>query len=234
MRISRLFGTKKEHLEQLTVAVIMLLVSVLYLYVTRLFAPDYAFNVWEFIGTWTALVCVWLSRTRNVLCWPWGIISSLTLGWFFATIGLPGQQWLNWGYFVVIQLLAWPHWVFGGRERTELPVTSLSWRGRGVVLVLVVLGTIIIHSSIDTFAPGSAYPWLDALVVAASVLAQYLLGRKKVESWFLWLGPVNLVSIVLFYLSGALTLTALYLAFFVRALLALRTWIRVEKRVSYV
>jgi nicotinamide mononucleotide transporter len=156
-------------------------------------------------------------------------VSSLALGVFFSQIGLPGQQWLNWGYFMIIQLWAWPHWVFGGNKNTELPVTRLNAKERIVTLISIVLGTAIIYTIIDIFVPGSLYPWLDALVVTASVMAQFLLGKKKVESWILWLGPVNLISIVLFFLAGAYTLTALYVAFFIHACFALNTWAKVNK-----
>ncbi len=229
-RAGGLWGTKKDHIEQLKVAVIMLAATSAYVLGSSYVIPDYHFNIYEFTGTWAGLICVWLSRTRNILCWPWGILSSLALGVFFSQIGLPGQQWLNWGYFVIIQLWAWPHWAFGGKQRTELPVTALSWKGRLLTLASIALGTAVIYSLIDIFVPGSSYPWLDALVVTASIVAQYLLGQKKVESWILWLGPVNLISIILFFLTGAYTLTALYVAFFIHAAFALNTWAKVNKK----
>lgn len=222
--ITRLWGTRKEHIEQIRVAGIMFAVTALYEYISIQFVPGYSLNIYEFLGTWSGLVCVWLSRTTNILCWPWGIFSSVMLGIFFSQIGLPGQQWLNWGYFLIIQLWAWPHWAFGGAKKTDLPITVLSWKSRILVLGILVVGTFGIYSLIDVFAPGSFYPWLDALVVASSVVAQFLLGRKKIESWILWLGPVNMVSVGLFFLAGAYTLTALYVAFFIHAVFALRTW----------
>lgn len=145
----------------------------------------------------------------------WNILQSDRTTW---------TQWLNWGYFVIIQLWAWPYWAYGGAHKEELPVTSLSWRNRTTTLFLIIIGTVGVHSLIDVFVPGSSYPWLDALVVVASIIAQFLLGKKKVESWVLWLGPVNLVSITLFFLTGAYTLTALYIAFFIHAGFALKTW----------
>lgn len=222
--ISRLCGTRKEHVEQLKVAAIMFAVTALYEYISIRFVPGYSLNIYEFLGTWSGLVCVWLARTTNILSWPWGIFSSVMLGIFFSQIGLPGQQWLNWGYFLIIQLWAWPHWAFGGKDKTDLPITVMSWRSRLFALGVLILGTLGIYLLIDVFTPGSFHPWLDALVVASSVVAQFLLGRKKVESWVLWLGPVNMVSIALFYLAGAYTLMALYVAFFIHAAFALRTW----------
>jgi nicotinamide mononucleotide transporter len=202
----------------------MLAVTALYEYAATLFVSDYTINWYEFIGTFSGLVCVWLTRTQNVLCWPWGIVSSVAFGYFFRDIGLPGQQWLNWGYFLAVQLWAWPYWVFGGANLTELKVTRLTLRGRMLAVFAVVLGTYATYRLIGYISPGSLYPVLDALVVAASITAQYLLGRKVIESWWLWLGPVNLLSVVLFFAAHAYVAMALYVAFFIHAIFALREW----------
>ncbi|MCB9816436.1 nicotinamide mononucleotide transporter [Candidatus Nomurabacteria bacterium] len=222
--ITRLLGNRTTHKEHLYVVVTMALVTILYELIAAKLIPDFVFSTYEFIGTWAGLVCVWLTRTQNVLCWPWGILSSVMFGFLFAEIGLPGQQWLNWGYFLVIQVWAWPYWVFGGRDHSELKVSRLTRRGWVMVVAVLVVGTYLVYQVIDTFAPGSLYPVLDALVVVASVTAQFLLGRKKIESWWLWLGPVNLISIILFYTAGAYVVMALYVAFFIHAVFALRSW----------
>lgn len=229
--MKKLFGTNREHLEGVKVAVLMLIVTAVYALISSRYLAEYHFNLYEFLGTWTGLVCVWLSRTRNILCWPWGIVSSVLLGVFFMQIGLPGQQWLNWAYFVVIQFWAWPYWAFGGENKEELPVTYLTTKGRLAALISILAGTAVVYFLIDVFVPGSNYPVLDAIVVVSSIVAQFLLGKKKVESWVLWLGPVNLLSIVLFYLTGAYILTALYVAFFVHAVFALSTWAKANQKI---
>lgn len=85
---------------------------------------------------------------------------------------------------------------------------------------------VVIYAAIDWLVPGSVYPGIDAIVVASSITAQYLLGRKVIESWWLWLGPVNMLSIVLFFAAGAYVVTALYVAFLIHAAFALRDWRR--------
>ncbi|MBP9757380.1 MAG: nicotinamide mononucleotide transporter [Candidatus Pacebacteria bacterium] len=220
----KLGGSGAEFGEMVIVAVAMFAVACLYEAISYQFVSDFHINPYELVGTWAGLICVWLTRTQNIWCWPWGLVSSLALGVFFSQIGLPGQQWLNWGYFVIIQLWSWPHWVFGGTNYSELPVTTLSTRGRILWLAVLAAGTYAVYFVIDVLSPGSFHPVIDSLVVSSSVCAQYLLGQKKVESWVLWLGPVNLVSIVLFFLSGAFTVMILYIAFFVHAVVALRTW----------
>jgi nicotinamide riboside transporter PnuC len=143
--IKRLFGDTHAQKEHVLVVVAMLIVTALYEYAAVQIIPDFSVNWYEFVGTWAGLVCVWLTRTQNVLCWPWGIVSSISFGFFFAQIGLPGQQWLNWGYFLVIQMLAWPYWVFGGKGRTTLQISRLSNRGRMITFLCVVFGTFILY-----------------------------------------------------------------------------------------
>jgi nicotinamide mononucleotide transporter len=63
-------------------------------------------------------------------------------------------------------------------------------------------------------------PYLDALPTAGSVAGQFLLGRKLIENWLVWLA-VNLFSIGLFAVKG-LWLTALLYALF--ALLSIAGW----------
>ena len=55
---------------------------------------------------------------------------------------------------------------------------------------------------------------------SVSVLAMVLLSRKKVESWWLWIGPVNVSAIGLYLSTGAYMFAALYVLFLVMAFVA--------------
>jgi nicotinamide mononucleotide transporter len=222
----RLGGTKSEHYENMLVTLAMLAVTLTYEGFSWYLIPDFQFNSFEFIGTWSGLITVWLARTQNILSWPWGIVSAASLGYFFMQIGLSGQQWLNWGYFMAMQIWAWPYWAFGGKGKTVLPVTRLSARGWVLMICALLLGTWLVYTAISLIAPTSHFPILDSVVVASSIVAQLLLGQKKLESWYLWLGPVNVLSVILFVLAGAYVVLALYVAFLVHAFFAIHSWRR--------
>ncbi len=70
---------------------------------------------------------------------------------------------------------------------------------------------------------------VDRRCVAASVLAMVLLSRKKVESWWLWIGPVNVSAIGLYLSTGAYMFAALYVLFLMMAFVGLTRWIRADK-----
>jgi nicotinamide mononucleotide transporter len=72
----------------------------------------------------------------------------------------------------------------------------------------------------DAFAP-----FIDSLILALSVSAQFLLMYRKYESWWFWL-VVNTLSVALFSFRGLWITAALYTAFWINAAVALVRWRR--------
>jgi nicotinamide mononucleotide transporter len=221
------WGNIRDSNETVLVSLAMAIVTMVYTAFSYYVIPDYHHNWYEFVGTWLGLTCVWLTRTRNIQSWPIGIISVLAFGFFFQEINLFGQQWLNWGFFLPISFYCW--WQWKQDYVDDLPITRLSPLRFLLMCAAIGLIALILSYNIQVFVPSSQYPSLDALVVVSSMVAQYLLAKRKIESWFLWLGPVNACSIVLFWLAGAYVATLLYAAFFIHAAIAIVEW---QTRVS--
>ena len=68
-------------------------------------------------------------------------------------------------------------------------------------------------------------PWWDAFPTAASVIGQWLLGRKYVENWLAWI-VVNTVSVGLFAYKGLWLTTLLYGLFIAMSVIGWRAWRR--------
>jgi len=193
---------------------------------TKRFAPDFVPGWVEFGGTMTSLWSVWITQRRNVLALPVGIVSVILMGWFFRDIGLVGQEWLHWGYYLPVQFWAWAQWTRGGEEQTELLVTRLSNPARVLALAGGAIATMALGWLLDAGWDDALYTYWDASIVAASVVAMLLLSRKKVESWWLWILPVNVSAIGLYLATGAYMFAALYGLFLVMAFVGLARWIR--------
>ena len=66
-------------------------------------------------------------------------------------------------------------------------------------------------------------PWWDAFPTALSIVATFLLGRKYIENWPLWI-VVNIVGMALFAYKGLWLTVVLYGVFAVMALIGWRAW----------
>ena len=220
------FGRRWEHRQAAIAATGSLLACTLYWLGTKRFAPDVVPGWVEFGGTMTSLWSVWITQRRNVLALPVGIVSVILMGWFFRDIGLVGQEWLHWGYYLPVQFWAWAQWTRGGEEQTELLVTRLSNPARVLALAGGAIATMALGWLLDAGWDDALYTYWDASIVAASVVAMLLLSRKKVESWWLWILPVNVSAIGLYLATGAYMFAALYGLFLIMAFVGLARWIR--------
>lgn len=220
------FGRGWEHRQALIAGVWSFFICAVYWAATLWFAPEVTPGPVEFVGTATSLWSVWITQKRNVLALPIGIVSVGLMGWFFLGIGLIGQMLLHWIYYIPVQFWAWREWTRGGDNGTELIVTRLTSRMR--LLVVVALGSFtwvfgwLLESGWET----ALYTYWDASIVAASVVAMVLLSKKKVESWWLWIGPVNIFAIGLYLATGAYMFAALYMLFLMMAVVGLARWNR--------
>ena len=222
------FGRPWEHRQAAVAAVGSFVACWLYWLGTKTWAPEVTPGVVEFAGTATSLWSVWITQRRNVLALPVGIISVVLMGWFFRDIGLIGQTWLHWGYYLPVQFWAWSRWTRGGADQTELTVTRLTSPARLGVLGAGLVATVILGWVLNAGWEDALYTYWDASIVAASVMAMILLSLKKVESWWLWILPVNVSAIFLYLSTEAYMFAALYVLFLVMAFVGLAKWVRAE------
>lgn len=190
-----------------------------------------AFTVWESPTTWLELLAFALALGMVVLnirvspwAWPFAIVSSALYGWLFWHVGLFGEAGLQ-GFFVAVSFWGWWQWLRGTTgDGQALRVRPLGTGGRIGLLAALALAWPALGLYLDR-ATTSTVPWWDALPTAASVIGQWLLGRKHLETWPTWL-MVNLISVGLFA-AKALWLTAvLYAVFAVLSVVGWRAWWR--------
>lgn len=224
------FGRPWEHRHAAVAGLGSLVACWLYWQGTRWWAPDAVPGWVEFTGTLTSLWSVWITQRRNVLALPVGIVSVLLMGWFFHGIGLRGQTWLHWGYYLPIQFWAWAQWTRGGQDHTELTVTRLTLPARLAVAAATIGLTFLLGWLLDTVWTDALHTHWDASIVAASVVAMVLMSKKKVESWWFWILPVNISAIGLYLSTGAYMFAALYVVFLVMAFVGLVRWARAASR----
>lgn len=168
----------------------------------------------------TGAVCVWLTVKENIWNFPIGLLNTATFSVVFFEARLFGDAGLQVVYFV-LGLVGWYLWLYGGEKRTRLRVAQASGVERAAVALAVAGSTFFLWRTLR-FLGGSASFW-DALTTSLSLGAQWLLNRKRIESWQLWI-LVDAIYVPL-YVSRGLYLTAiLYAVFLIMAFFGLAHW----------
>jgi nicotinamide mononucleotide transporter len=181
-----------------------------------------AISLTEVLGFLTGGLSVWLVVKGNIWTWPVGIANNVFFALLFWDARLYGDMALQ-GLYVVLNALGLWFWLRrdGAGRRPQIGrVHPLEAAALLALAVPVTWAPMVYLRHIH----GSA-PFLDALTTCGSIVATYLLARKLIESWFVWIA-VDVVYVPL-YLSRELVLTAvLYAGFLLMCVLGLAEWRR--------
>jgi nicotinamide mononucleotide transporter len=194
-----------------------------------LFTPAF-----ELLGspiTWTEILAfvlaVWMvvcNMRVNALAWPLALGSSLLYFLLFWDGKLYGEASLQL-VFAALALWGWWQWLRGRDEQGhKLRVRLMSPRSRWLALLAVLAAWTLLGLLLDR-QTDSPLPYWDAFPTVASLLGQYLLGRKYQENWGVWV-LVNAVSVALFAYKGYWLTVLLYAVFIPMSVAGWRAWQR--------
>jgi nicotinamide mononucleotide transporter len=176
----------------------------------------------ELLGFTLALAMVMCNIRVNTWAWPLAISSSLLYALLFWQSQLYGEASLQL-FFVAMAAWGWVQWLRGRQPSGQgLKVAALSTRQRiDLALVWLLLWpvlTLLLKQMTDTDVPR----W-DAFVTAGSLIGTWLLGKKKIENWPVWV-VVNALSIGLFAYKGLWLTVLLYAVLIAMAVWGWHSW----------
>ncbi len=200
-----------------------------------LLAP--AFTAWGVPMTWLEIVAfaisLWMVGCEmrvHVLAWPLAAASSLLYALLFADSRLYGEASLQL-FFVAMAAWGGSQWLRGrDGDGAALTVHLLSPRGRWSALATTLLAWPAVAVLLRRFTD-SDVPWLDALPTVGSILGTWLLGRKFIENWPVWIA-VNLFSVGLFAYKHLWLTVILYVLFAALSAAGWRSWLRLNGHVD--
>ena len=169
------------------------------------------------------IVSVWLSVREHIWSWPTAIVNVALYFVIFYEAKLYADMGLQ-VFYVGISLYGWYHWLYGGANRTELPV-SRTPQALWVVLPLLWVGAALGVGRLLSVSTDANVPYADAALTAGSLVAQWMMTRKYVENWALWMG-LDACYVGLFVSRGLYLTAFLYLVFFGLATKGLLDWSR--------
>lgn len=161
-----------------------------------------------------------LAGRNNVHTWWTGIVGCILFGWLFFGQKLYADATLQF-FFIATSAIGWFAWLRGDdggpRPIRHTNVGHLVSFAAAAVVVALGYGWIL-HRFTDAWSP-----FWDSLVLTFSVLAQFLLMSRRIESWPGWI-LVNSISVPLFWARGLHLTSAIYAIFWVNAVVSFFHW----------
>lgn len=171
----------------------------------------------EGIATLFGLLCVWLTIQQNVWCWPTGLIQVSLYIFIFYETKLYADVVLH-VIYVGLSIYGWINWT---KKKGSALIVSKTDKMLFWVPILIT-GTIIWGYSLTAFTDASV-PYIDSFVVISSLIAQWLMTKKKLESWYFWI-LADIVAIGVYAYKQLFITCGLYSVFLVMAVIGYFAW----------
>ncbi len=180
-------------------------------------------NVLELGAALVGATSVYLSVRQSIWSWPTAIVNVLLYTVVFFQARLYADMGLQVVY-AVLSVYGWYTWLHGGVGRTELHVSRTS-RPLGLLLVATALAGsallgMLLHRTTD-----AALPFLDSFLSSSSLVAQWMMTKKKLENWLVWIA-VDVLYVGMFLYKDLLVTALLYAVFLALAVKGYRDWRR--------
>lgn len=202
---------------------------------------DYQMSYIEFFGTVFGIWCVWLTTKAKILSWPIGLLGSVLYVFLFYQIQLYSDLFEQ-IYFIVTGFIGWYAWLRHKKDINKadntVAVGASGLKENLIYFAVVLFGTAVmsfitinLNGWLPKYFPEPvSFPVLDALTTVMSFLAQWLLIRKKLESWVLWI-TVDVIGIGLYWVKGVKFISLEYVLFLIMASYGLYNWIKIYKKI---
>lgn len=148
----------------------------------------------EIAGTIFGFLAVYLTIKENIWCWFFGLIQVVIFVFIFYTAKLYSDMILHIIY-VFLQIYGWYHWKYGGKNENNLQITKIT---NTVLWVLLTLVLTFVLGYLMQLKTDASFPYPDAFTTTASLVAQYLMIKKKLGSWLFWI-VVDIVAIGIYF-----------------------------------
>ena len=168
-------------------------------------------------GLWSVIAYV----RESVWAWPSGLINVLLFILLFWNAKLYGDTGLQVVY-VVLQFYGWWMWLRGGADHKTLQITKTSpklW----LILTAFLAVTYVPMGFLLARFTDTDVPWWDSAPTITSLIAQWMISKKKLENWWIWI-VTDLIYIPLYCYKQLYLTAALYTVFLLLCILGVRTW----------
>jgi nicotinamide mononucleotide transporter len=175
----------------------------------------------------TTVACVWLAARNAIWNFPVAIVACI----LYFILLLQEKIYSDAGLqlaFIALSVYGWWSWLRRGKAgaaaAAPLPITRTSGRLWGLLAGFGVAYAAGVGYLLARYTDATV-PYYDSSTTAVSLVAQYLLSRRKLENWPLWIG-VDVVYVGIYWHRDLVLSSLLYAVLTGLALYGYRAWLQ--------
>ncbi len=184
---------------------------------------NYFLEHWvEITGTILSLIYLYLSIKQEIGLWIFGFLCSalyVVVFWqskFYADMSLQF-------YYLGVSVYGWINWKTGAHtNNNEIKIEKTKFKPAVLLFISAVIIYFIYYFVLQNFTD-SPLPKADSFTTALSIVATWMLARKLIENWLLWV-IIDGVSAGLYLYKQLYPTSILFFIYTVMALVGYLQW----------
>lgn len=177
-------------------------------------------NKVEIFGFLTLVAYLYFSIKQNVLLWPLGLLGALVYIYIYFSVKLYADMSLQ-VYYVFISIYGWVYWNSEAEKKNK--VVKYIDKRTSLLLVISTAFLFVIISFILKKYTDASLPYWDALTTAASISATWMLARKYIEHWIVWIF-IDFISMFIYIYKGLNITAVLFVIYTTMAIVGYIQW----------
>ena len=179
----------------------------------------------EISGVFLGLMSVWFAKKNKMAVYPTGMISTGIFVYILYKANLLGDMLIN-AYFFIMSIYGWFFWTqkiegftlntIGLMRKKEIHISIILFTGS-------LLSVLLIYKFFDKWNDWSSP--IDAFTTSLFFVAMWLMARRKIEHWIIWIVG-DIISIPLYIYKGLALTSIQYLIFTLIAIFGYIEWKR--------
>lgn len=185
-------------------------------------------QILEILGVVTGIIYLWLEYKASIHLWIVSIIMPLIYLVVYHDAGLYADMAIN-IYYLIIALYGWLSWkytnilkVFNKRVKQRLYITHTTSKQWFAIIATFIMCHIGISLFLLNFTD-SDVPWFNGLTSALSIVGMWMLARKLIEQWIVWI-VVDVLSAMLYMYKDLKLTSILYIVYAIVAIFGYIKW----------
>jgi nicotinamide mononucleotide transporter len=178
-------------------------------------------TILEIIAVLCGLASVWFMKKEQILVYPFGIINVL----IYVYICYAGKLYAYAGinvFYAVMSAYGWFNWLRKNQREERIHITRLKLPEIIFYTFLILVFFILLRILLDHYTNSEIPSW-DSFTTAVYIIAMWLLARKKLEHWLLWIVG-DIISVGIFIWLGLYFSAFQFVVFTVIATLGFLEW----------
>lgn len=181
-------------------------------------------NNWiEVTGTMLSLFYLYSSIKEKLSLWVFGFLSALFYAVVFYNAKFYADMSLQF-YYLAVSVFGFVSWKFGHHHNTKQTLLIRTSKFKHLMyLFLSAFAIFLLYYFVLVNFTDSPIPIADSVTTALSIVATWMLARKRIEHWLLWIF-IDTFSAVLYVQKGLYTTAVLFFIYTIMAIVGYFSW----------